>query len=234
MSGTSPAPVLEMVGASPAAPAGALSSAVFDLHLMAGECVLIDAQEAAQASAFADFSCGILPPSRGAVRFIGHDWARASEEYAAALRGRIGRLYGPNSWIPFMDSDTNILLPQLHHTRRSEPELREAATQLACRFGLPGLPTVRPEELSRDDLLRAACVRAFLGEPRLLIIEDALLERTPELAIPVLNALAAAKVRQAASIWLSCGDLLDDHRCLPVATRFRLTSRGLVQVREPT
>jgi phospholipid/cholesterol/gamma-HCH transport system ATP-binding protein len=222
-----------MIGASPAAPGSALGVAIFDLRVMADACILIDAQDTSLASEFANLCCGLLPLRNGVVRFLGRDWARAADEHAAALRGRIGRLYGANSWVPFLGTDANILLPQLHHTRRLEWELREAAAQLACSFGLPGLPTARPDELSSDDLLRAACVRAFVGRPQLLIIEGSLLEQSPDLALPVVNALLAAKVRHTATIWLSCGDILHDDRALPVSTRLRLTGRGLAATRAP-
>ena len=50
------------------------------------------------------------------------------------------------------------------------------ATVLARRFGLPGLPVGGRETVPAGELVRAACVRAFLGTPELVLIADASLE----------------------------------------------------------
>lgn len=52
-----------------------------------------------------------------------------------ALRGRIGRVLGTVDWIGFLDLPTNILLPQLHHTRRDADALLQEAAVLAQGFG---------------------------------------------------------------------------------------------------
>src|ERR1700757_4666299 len=93
------------------------------------------------------------------------------------LHRQCGARYGEGSWIGFLGTDINILLPQLHHTKRSESDLREAAAQLSRSFGLPGLPISRPDALAGIDLARSACVRAFMGKPRLLILNSSELEQ---------------------------------------------------------
>jgi phospholipid/cholesterol/gamma-HCH transport system ATP-binding protein len=220
-------PVLEMIGALPEASVSGFARAPLDFRLMAGECALIDAQDASQAVKFADICCGLLPLQSGIVRFLGHDWMHASDEFASAMRGQIGRVYGEGSWIGFLGIDTNILLPQLHHTRRPESDLRETAAQLSRHFGLPGLPIARPDTLASIDLARAACVRAFIGQPQLLILSSSELEPITDLAQPLMQALTAAHDRHAASIWLTCRDAVWNDPFFP-AVRFRLTERGLV------
>jgi phospholipid/cholesterol/gamma-HCH transport system ATP-binding protein len=127
MSGRTPEPVLDLMGAFSAVPVSGFRRAPLDLRIMAGECVFVDTQHTSAATGLADICCGLLPLQSGLVRFLGQDWAHASDEQRAALRGQIGRLHGSNSWISTLGTDTNILLAQLHHTRRSELELREAA-----------------------------------------------------------------------------------------------------------
>ena len=73
----------------------------------------------------------------------GRNWSAMPQDYADALRGRIGRVFFSGSWVGFMDVATNILLPQLHDTRDDPSELRERAIALSYAFGLPGLPLVR-------------------------------------------------------------------------------------------
>jgi phospholipid/cholesterol/gamma-HCH transport system ATP-binding protein len=159
------APVLDLAAARPKVGAGEAPALEIDLRLMAGELALVDARHSARPAWLADLSCGLVPLAAGTARFLGRDWSAVPRDYADALRGRIGRVFFSGSWIGFMDVSTNILLPQLHHTRDDPNELRDRATALCCAFGLPGLPLVRPGELAASDLARAACVRAFLGIP---------------------------------------------------------------------
>jgi phospholipid/cholesterol/gamma-HCH transport system ATP-binding protein len=233
MSGGTPTPILEMIRALPEVSASGLAHAPLELRLMPGESVLIDVQDSSQATEFADLCCGLLPLHSGTVRFLGHDWVHVSNEWAAAMRGRIGRVYGEDSWISFLGTDINILLPQLHHTWRPESDLREAAAQLSRSFGLPGLPMARPDTLASIDLARAACVRAFMGQPRLLILNSSELEPIADLVLPLMQVLTAAHDRHAASIWLTRGDAVWTDLYFPSATRFRLTGRGLVAMRAP-
>jgi phospholipid/cholesterol/gamma-HCH transport system ATP-binding protein len=195
---------------------------------MAEDSILIEADDPSQATEFADLCCGLLPLRSGSVRFLGNDWASTSHERACALRGRIGQLRGANSWIRFLSVDANILLQQLHHTRLPMELLRDRAAGLSLGFGLPGLPVTRPDELSFEDLVRAACVRAFIGEPRLVILNSHQeLEHVPDLRPALLNALTAARNRQAATIWLRPSDVVWNDRSAPATVRLRLTNRGL-------
>ena len=115
-----------------------------DFRVGGGELALVDARHSLRPAWLADLCCGLLPLSGGSVRFLGHDWSAMPQDYAAALRGRIGRVFQSGNWVDFIDVATNILLPQLHHTRDDPIDLRERAIALSCAFGLPGLPLVHP------------------------------------------------------------------------------------------
>jgi phospholipid/cholesterol/gamma-HCH transport system ATP-binding protein len=201
------------------------------LTVMPGELVLIDARESTQVQWLADLCCGLVPLAAGSVRFLGRDWARVPPVFAAALRGRIGRIFSDGGWIGFLDIAANILLPQLHHTRRDRRRLHDEATMLAAAFGLPGLPLDRPAELAPQDLARAACVRAFLGEPSLLLLESPVGGRFADLLMPLLNAVAAARSRGAAVVWLSRSDLVWRDQSIPADQRWRLGDHRLMPVR---
>jgi phospholipid/cholesterol/gamma-HCH transport system ATP-binding protein len=199
-----------------------------DVRVMPGDSVLIGVDDPLQAAEFADLCCGLIALREGSVSFLGADWARTSYEQASTLRGRIGQAHGANSWIGFLSADANILLPQLHHTRLAESVLRDRAAGLSQQFGLPGLPLTPPNELAFEDLVRADLVRAFLGDPRLLILKNPELEQVVNLTPALLNALAAARYRRAASIWLTPSDILWNDFTLPMTTRLRLTEHGLI------
>lgn len=225
--------MLEIDEAIPAPVASRLPAVPLTLRVMAGDCVLIDARSSFQAREFVDLCCGLLPLRSGHIRFLGRDWAQTPQELASALLGHVGRVYDAESWINFLPADTNILLPQLYHTRRPESVLRAMANDLAISFGLPGLPVTRPDALSAPDLVRAACVRALLGEPRLLLLDHPELERVTDLVPALLNASMAAHDNQAASIWIMRSDDLWNDRSFPATMRFRLAERGLMPMEAP-
>jgi phospholipid/cholesterol/gamma-HCH transport system ATP-binding protein len=221
-------PVLDLAAARPQLGPDEAPASEIDLRLMAGEFALVDARHSARPTWLADLCSGLAPLATGRARFLGRDWSVVPPDYADALRGRIGRVFFSGSWIGFMDVATNILLPQLHHTRDDPNELRERATALCCAFGLPGLPLVRPGELAAGDLARAACVRAFLGDPALVLLESPVQGRFANLMPPLLNALAAARDGGAAAVWFTRSDLVWRDASVPATMRLRLGERGLV------
>lgn len=228
---SSATPVLSISEAEPAPRATDMPEIPFALDLLPGELALIEARNPVWAAEFADLCSGLIPLARGSVRFLGHDWAALPDVRAAALRGRIGRVHGFGAWISTIGTDLNVLLPRLHHSRRPAGALREDAAGLARFFGLPGLPLVRPDALRPADLARAAAVRAFLGEPRLVLLENPLRGQFADLVPALLNALAAARDRGAAAIWLTGSELVWNDRSFPATQRLRFTERGLVPLR---
>ena len=151
----------------------------------------------------ADLAVGILEPDEGHVRLRGSDWGDMTPDKAADTRGHIGRVFEGNPWIDGMEVSQSIMLAQLHHTHRSIDEVTRQATGLSRVFGLPGLPLSLPSTVRGKDLVRAACVRAFMGEPDLLVLERPTAGVYPELLPALLNTLRAARNRGSAILWLT-------------------------------
>jgi phospholipid/cholesterol/gamma-HCH transport system ATP-binding protein len=224
-------PVLEIENAQPQVGPEGMRIMPITLQLMPGDLALIEARDPGLAAWFADLCSGLVPLAEGSVRFMDHDWSRMPHDYVAALRGRVGRVFAAGGWIEFADMAANILLPQLHHTRSDVRVLREEAAKLAYAFGLPGLPMGQVRDLSAMDLARAGCIRAFLGEPQLLLLESPLQGRFDDLRVPLLEALAVARQKGAAAIWLSNNEQVWRDRSVPASHRLRLRDYGLVPVR---
>jgi phospholipid/cholesterol/gamma-HCH transport system ATP-binding protein len=201
------------------------------LRLLPGECTLIEASEARQLTAFADLCSGLITLHSGNVRFVGRDWSDVPHDYAAALRSRIGRVFATGGWLPFLDVETNILLPQLHHTRRGREELRREAQGLAREFGLPGLPLGRVDALAPADLGRAGLVRAFLGEPLLVLLEDPIRGLLAPIAPAVLNRAAITQDRGGAVVWLARSGSARLDPSFAANQRLHLGGEGLVMAR---
>jgi phospholipid/cholesterol/gamma-HCH transport system ATP-binding protein len=199
-----------------------------DVTLRAGELVLVQPGDEQHERALADVACGLAPPQRGAVRFLGRTWSGLAADQANALRGRIGHVVREGAWVPYLSLLDNILLPQLHHTRRSYDEIRTEAARLAVWFGLPGVPTGRPAEVPPPTLRRAACVRAFLGAPSLIVIETFAEGLDDGLLAPLINAMRVARDGDAAVLWfVQDADLYQDPS-LPATSRLRLLGDALV------
>jgi phospholipid/cholesterol/gamma-HCH transport system ATP-binding protein len=190
------------------------SAGALDLWLEPGELALIDARDLTLASGFADLCCGLHQPADGDVRFLRRDWSRQPAEMADALRGLIGRVMSNPGWLRFLDATTNVLLQQIHHTRSDLDALRENAARLATHFGLPGLPNGPMAELSPGDLMRIGFVRAFVGEPKLVILESPVGGLYQDMVPALLNRLW---------VW--------DNPLFPATHRLRLDHLGLSQVK---
>jgi phospholipid/cholesterol/gamma-HCH transport system ATP-binding protein len=193
-----------------------------NLALAPGDFALVDAGDPVWCRAVADAASGLVAPASGRVAFLGQDWAAAGPDDANALRGRIGRLGASGQWIDSLSLDENILLQQSHHTRRAAALLSEDAARLARHFGLPGLPLDRPGAVADADLRRAALVRAFLGRPRLVILEHQAHLAEPEHLEPLVNAVRAVRDRGGAVLWLTLDPRAWGDPTLPVTRRLRI------------
>ncbi len=204
-----------------------LSPAPMSLKLDRGDCVLVTTRTHTDAAMFADLCSGLQPLESGRVVFQELDWARLPARELYALRGRIGRIFHRGAWSVVESVEQTILLAALHHTRRSTAVVTDEAVQLARAFGLPGLPIGRPSTVSDADLARASCVRAFLGDPALLLIEPPTLAGV-DVMQPVLQALAEARGRGAAAICFSRHASFWEAALVGFSQRFALNDDGLV------
>jgi phospholipid/cholesterol/gamma-HCH transport system ATP-binding protein len=208
-----------------------LSHAALDLVLSEGDFALIEIPGPRRGAGFADLCSGLSPLGGGDVRFLGRDWRTMPWDQSDALRGNIGRLFYRPLRADTPDVAKRVLLARLHHTRTSEAALRAEAAELALRFGLPGLPAGPARLLPERDLLRAACVRAFLGRPRLVIVELPAAAQGDDLRHALLSVGAEARGRGTTVIWLaSAGQAWRDASVGPTH-RLRLSDAGLTPVR---
>ena len=213
-------------------PLGRSVSDELNLELFGGDFFLIRLARAEQTATFADSCAGIIPPLRGAVYFLGRDWQKLGPNLANALRGRIGNVFTSANWISHMSLLENILLPQLYHTHRPIGRIRDEAGELAERFGLPGVPLGLPGDFTAADLQRAACVRAFLGQPLLLLLQEPTAGMASEIASPLIQAIRDARDRGAAVIWFTKKGGIWNDTSIPVTRRYRLVARKLMEVRK--
>ncbi|QHI95610.1 ABC transporter ATP-binding protein [Aristophania vespae] len=224
-------PVLELNDARPVLNEIGLSYARYNLSLNAGECALIQCRDLQQASLFTDICSGLAPIGEGRVRCLGLEWKDLEDRRASALRGRIGRIFQGNEWIELYPMQMNILWQRLYHSKTSLNELIKEAVKLSIRFGLPGLPTQLPGKLSSLDLRRAEYVRAFMGNPSLMLLEEPVTIEPSELYDAFLGELTAVRERGCAVIWISSdASVWKDYEQSDMQ-KFRLSDSGLITMR---
>jgi phospholipid/cholesterol/gamma-HCH transport system ATP-binding protein len=200
------------------------------LEVNPGELLLVRMERENERLALPDAAEGLLPPTTGSVTFLGEDWQTLSADHAAARRGKIGRLFEDEGWISDLEVDQNIILSQRHHTTRRESDIVEEALQLARVFGLPGLPRGRPGSMRRWDLRKAACIRAFLGQPAFIILEQPVHGIFADLTAPLVNAVRSACKRGAAVLWTVTDPKIWNHSALGSAKRARMFGSQLQAV----
>ena len=211
-------------------PAAGSEAVTVNMTLHASELALLHVEPLQRASTFADACSGLVVPAQGHVSFLNQDWARLPSDLANALRGHIGRVFARDTWLSHLSLLDNVVLHQLHHTRRSFAEWREEAVQLAKHFGLPGFPTGGPGDLMPEDLQRVACVRAFLGNPALLLLEEPTFGVYPELLVPLIHAIRRARRRGSAVLWLTAAAVVWHDPSIPATARYRLVGRQFMEI----
>ena len=87
-------------------------------------------------------------------------------------------------------------------------DVEEEAIGLARLFGLPGMPHTPVSRARREDLNRAAFIRAFLGQPALIILERPTRDLLPGILPPLINAVRLARDKGSAIIWTTSEDLV--------------------------
>lgn len=182
---------------------GALPGLTLDFALRPGELELIDSRYKERSSDIADALLGLAEAGTGSVRFLGRAWHELTRREAFELRRGIGRVQHRGNWMEARSVMDNLLMPARHHTILPEHELRERACALAQQFGLPGLPMLLPDDCAPADLERAACVRAFLGRPALVVLEHPMAFEDSDLLVSLLNAIQQVRRRGGAVIWFT-------------------------------
>lgn len=223
-------PILQLEGASLAIePAGGATAPV-DITVAAGDLVLVDLVGARRAAAFADAVAGLLPPLAGRVLFEGRDWQAMPPPAAEALRGRIGRAFRDDLWLPFLSVAENIVLRPAYHTRTSPSGLITEASRLCRLLGLPGVPSAYPGEATEEDLRRAALARAFLGTPHLVVLEHPTERLGPALLGPILRLARTIRDEGGAVLWLLFGEAREVGAAVPATRRLRLIGNRILPV----
>jgi phospholipid/cholesterol/gamma-HCH transport system ATP-binding protein len=202
-----------------------------ELDLAQGEVALVQVEDEGDASALVDLCLGLSDPVDGHVRFLGVDWTTRTPRERLGRRRRIGAVVQTDVWPAHMSVLESVLVAPFYHFNRPRADVIADATDLARLFGLPGLPTGRRETTPTRALIRAACVRGFLGSPDLIVVQDQMLDQSSELAVPMAQAISAARDRGTTVLWITTSLAAQAAQFVHPSHEFRLGDQGLVRVR---
>ena len=191
-------------------------------RLMPGELARVQLEPGNEQLPLADATEGLINPDEGTIAFLGERWPALAPDRELARRARIGRVFDGHGWISNLNILENLTLAQRHHTARPDPEIIAEAQALARSFGLPEVPAGRPALVSRRDLRRAEWIRAFLGQPALILLERPTFGVAVEHVPLLIRAVEAALAGGAAVLWTHDKDTSSGETALQKCLRFRM------------
>ena len=170
--------------------------------LRKGELMLVRHNPKLGRFGLADAAQGLLSPRSGEVLFEGKNWGRMSARASESARGKIGRVFVENGWISNLDVEENVLLRLKHSWFVSKRKVQQQLKETCAHFGVREISHVRPSMMPVDQLQMAQWVRAFVGVPRLVLLEhpvnDASLPRKK-----LIEAVGDVLKREGAVVWIT-------------------------------
>jgi len=236
-------PVLEFTDVTVATtPLGHAGLSHVNARFRPGTLTIIKVEPGNEQLPIADLAEGLLCPAEGRVAFQGEPWTTMLPEQVLQRRAQIGRVFDGHGWISNLNVNENVTLSQRHHTRRPIAEILAEAEALARAFGLSELPKTRPALVAHQDLRRSEWIRAFLGQPLLVLLERPM-QGVPLQHLPrLIGAVREACAHKAAVLWLTDSsrplgesgpesrNRVERHSELPPTTQYAMRGLNLVAI----
>jgi putative ABC transport system ATP-binding protein len=148
-----------------------------EMAIARGEKVFLHGPSGSGKTTLLGVLAGVLKPSEGSVKILGHDFARISGPARDALRGaHIGYIFQMFNLIPYLNVFENMTLPCRINRERGRRlngrPLEKAAQEMAERLGIASIMLEKVTDLSVGQQQRVAAARALLGSPELMIADE--------------------------------------------------------------
>ncbi len=143
-----------------------------DLTVRRGEILVIMGGSGSGKSTLLNHLLGLLRPSAGTVRILGHDINALDQVSLTDLRCRMGVAFQGGALFSSMTVGENIMLPLREHTRLDARTMRIMARLKMEVVNLAGFEDLMPAELSGGMVKRAAFARAIVMDPAILFCDE--------------------------------------------------------------
>ncbi|MFH8794714.1 ABC transporter ATP-binding protein [Streptomyces sp. NPDC017941] len=142
------------------------------LGLARGEVVAITGASGSGKSSLLYCLAGVLPVSRGEVRFEGRAFGDLDDEEISTLRReRFGFVFQYGELLPELTIEENTALPLRLAGVRKRPALA-AAHEVLDRLGIADLRERRPSQVSGGQSQRVAVARALVHRPAVVFADE--------------------------------------------------------------
>jgi len=142
------------------------------LDVRPGEVMVIMGASGSGKSTLLYHLLGLLPPTEGVVRILGHDIAELSQPELTQLRCRMGVAFQGGALFSSMTVGENIMLPLREHTNLDEATMRIMVRMKMEVVNLAGAEDRMPAQLSGGMTKRAALARAIAMDPAILFCDE--------------------------------------------------------------
>ncbi len=178
-----------------------IKAATFSLNR--GELAWVVVEDGHENIPLAPLAQGLLSPDTGKVFFNGECWNEVGPARQTLSRGRIRRVFEHYGWVTNLDMMENLCLAECHNTQRPIEEIKHEVRGLARRFGMDEVPEARPTRVHPMILRKLEWVRAFVGNPDLIILERPLFRAPKADSVRLIEAVNEAVRRGVAVVWIS-------------------------------
>ena len=193
-----------------------------DFSMIRGDIALVMVEEGHEHLPLAPLAQGLLTPDAGKVYFEGECWEDAGPGRQSMMRGRTRRVFGHYGWVANLDMMENLCLAESHNTQRPLEDIMQEVRSLARRFGIDEVPEARPTRVHPLILRKLEWVRAFVGSPRLIILERPFLGAPKADGARLIEAVCEAAKRGVAVLWISDEPRVFEFRDWTCVRRFRM------------
>ena len=142
------------------------------LSIHEGEVMVIMGGSGSGKSTLLKHLLGLMRPSSGEVKLLGHDINKMSDIELQALRCKTGVAFQGGALLSSLTVGENIMLPLMEHTEL-DTETMEIMARLKMELvELSGFENLMPSELSGGMIKRAALARAIVMDPQILYCDE--------------------------------------------------------------
>ena len=196
-------------------------------QLQQGQLVLVRRPTGATKQLLAGAVLGLVRPKRGEVLVEGKCWSRTSYHDRLQMRSRIGRVFDSGGWLISMSVMDNIMLQERHHRLEDDETLRQRVISMLSDFEMSP-PTDRPAYVEDWKLRICQCVRALLGNPKLLVLERPFNGVSKQHRETLFRIEQKYRDRGGATLWITDCPLVWSTKKLKDAKRFEIVGENLV------